>query len=188
MTQAVLSLSDSFFYPAPVLLELDDFKQVQASVFQVARAPGKTLVYLGAVLLIVGVFAMLYIRERRLWIWLAPPMRPHGAATNITAAMSTTRRTLDADAEFERLKRAISRARKPDHEHAPPSTLGRPPAASSRRSLVRLAVRRCSSLARRRLRLQPLRRVDGRATRRRSWSARCRLLIALGWFWGRCAC
>ncbi|HET6599933.1 MAG TPA: cytochrome c biogenesis protein ResB, partial [Burkholderiaceae bacterium] len=41
MTQAVLSLSDSFFYPAPVLLELVDFKQVQASVFQVARAPGK---------------------------------------------------------------------------------------------------------------------------------------------------
>jgi cytochrome c biogenesis protein len=38
---------------------------VQASVFQVARAPGKKLVYLGAVLLIIGVFAMLYIRERR---------------------------------------------------------------------------------------------------------------------------
>jgi len=103
MTQSVLSLSDSFFYPAPVLFELADFKQVQASVFQVARAPGKTLVYLGAVLLIVGVFAMLYIRERRLWIWLAPA----GAGTKITTAMSTTRRTLDADAEFEQLKRQV---------------------------------------------------------------------------------
>jgi cytochrome c biogenesis protein len=103
MTQAVLSLSDSYFYPSPVLLELDDFKQVQASVFQVARAPGKTLVYLGAILLIVGVFAMLYIRERRLWIWLQPA--PDG--TRITTAMSATRHTLDGDAEFERLKRAI---------------------------------------------------------------------------------
>jgi cytochrome c biogenesis protein len=103
MTQAVLSLSDSFFYPAPVLFELADFKQVQASVFQVARAPGQKLVYLGAVLLIVGVFAMLYIRERRLWIWLVPA----GAGTKITTAMSTTRRTLDADAEFEQLKRQI---------------------------------------------------------------------------------
>ena len=103
MTQAVLSLSDSYFYPAPVLLELNDFKQVQASVFQVARAPGKTLVYLGAILLIVGVFAMLYIRERRLWIWLQPA--PDG--TRITTAMSATRHTLDGDAEFERLKRAI---------------------------------------------------------------------------------
>ena len=42
MTQAVLSLSESYFYPAPVLLELKDFTHKQASVFQVARAPGKT--------------------------------------------------------------------------------------------------------------------------------------------------
>jgi cytochrome c biogenesis protein len=103
MTLSVLSLSDSFFYPAPVLFELADFKQVQASVFQVARAPGQKLVYLGAVLLIVGVFAMLYIRERRLWIWLVPA----GSGTKITTAMSTTRRTLDADAEFEQLKRQV---------------------------------------------------------------------------------
>jgi cytochrome c biogenesis protein len=103
MTQSVLSLSDSFFYPAPVLFELADFKQVQASVFQVARAPGKKLVYLGAVLLIIGVFAMLYIRERRLWVWLSPS----GAGTQITTALSTTRRTLDADAEFEQLKHQI---------------------------------------------------------------------------------
>ena len=105
MTQSVLSLSDSFFYPAPVLFELADFKQVQASVFQVARAPGKKLVYLGAILLIIGVFAMLYIRERRLWVWLTPS----ASGTKITTALSTTRRTLDADAEFEQLKHQILR-------------------------------------------------------------------------------
>ncbi|HKX40386.1 MAG TPA: cytochrome c biogenesis protein ResB [Burkholderiaceae bacterium] len=107
MTQSVLSLSDSFFYPAPVLLELTDFKQVQQSVFQVAKAPGKILVYIGAVLLIVGVFAMLYIRERRLWVWIAPLGADAGNGTKIATALSTTRRTLDIDAEFERLKRAI---------------------------------------------------------------------------------
>jgi cytochrome c biogenesis protein len=48
MTQAVLALSDAA-YPAPVALPAQaDFTQVQASVFQVARAPGKNLVYLGA--------------------------------------------------------------------------------------------------------------------------------------------
>ena len=104
MTLSVLSLSDSFFYPAPVLLELTDFKQVQQSVFQVARAPGKVLVYTGAVLLIIGVFAMLYIRERRLWVWIAPLP---GGGTKVSTAMSTTRRTLDADAEFEQLRRSI---------------------------------------------------------------------------------
>jgi cytochrome c biogenesis protein len=105
MTQAVLALSDSFFYPAPLLLELTDFKQVQASVFQVARTPGKTFVYLGAVLLIVGVFSMLYIRERRLWIWLEPGEA--AGRTRITAALSVMRRTLDADTEFDTLRKAI---------------------------------------------------------------------------------
>ena len=104
MQQAVLSLSDAAFYPAPVLLQLADFTQVQASVFQVARAPGQKLVYLGAVLLIIGVFAMLYVRERRLWIWLQPAP---GGGTRLRAALSTTRRTLDADAEFETLKTAL---------------------------------------------------------------------------------
>jgi cytochrome c biogenesis protein len=104
MTQAVLALSDSMFYPAPLLFELADFKHVQASVFQVARAPGKKVVYLGAVLLIVGVFAMLYIRERRLWIWI----ESDGAqGSKLTTALSTNRRTLDADREFEQLKQAV---------------------------------------------------------------------------------
>ncbi|MBS0449440.1 MAG: cytochrome c biogenesis protein ResB [Proteobacteria bacterium] len=115
MTQSVLALSDSFFYPAPVLLQLTDYRQVQASVFQVARAPGKTLVYLGAALLIIGVFAMLYVRERRLWIWIAPALAD---GSKVTTALSTTRRTLDADAEFERLKEAILAA--PRAEPLPP--------------------------------------------------------------------
>jgi len=104
MTQAVLSLSDAAFYPAPVLLQLSNFTQIQASVFQVTRAPGKNLVYLGAVLLIIGVFAMLYIRERRLWIWVQPDA---AGGTKLQAALSTTRRTLDVDAEFDRLKAAL---------------------------------------------------------------------------------
>jgi cytochrome c biogenesis protein len=104
MTLAVLSLSESNFYPAPVLLELTNFKQVQASVFQVARAPGKTLVYLGAVLLIIGVFTMLFVRERRLWVWISPSAQ---GETRLVTALSTTRRTMDADAEFELLKQAI---------------------------------------------------------------------------------
>jgi hypothetical protein len=72
MTQSVFSLSDAQFYPAPVVFMLQDFKQVQASVFQVARAPGKNIVYLGCLFLIIGVFAMLYVRDRRIWIWLTP--------------------------------------------------------------------------------------------------------------------
>ena len=100
MTQAVLALSDISLYPAPVTFQLDDFTQVQASVFQVARAPGKNVVYLGCLLLILGVFAMLYVRERRLWVWVAPD----GTGAKATMALSTNRKTLDADREFEQLR------------------------------------------------------------------------------------
>ena len=100
MSQAVLALSDAPLYPAPMAFELKDFKQVQASVFQVARAPGKKVVYLGCALLILGVFAMLFVRERRVWVWLAPD---HGK-TRATMALSTNRKTMDGDREFDRLK------------------------------------------------------------------------------------
>ncbi|MCJ0764974.1 cytochrome c biogenesis protein ResB [Variovorax terrae] len=102
MTQAVLSLGDAQLYPAPMAFELQDFTQVQASVFQVARAPGKNVVYLGCALLILGIFAMLYVRERRIWIWLAP--HGDGGASHATMAMSTNRKTMDGDREFEQLK------------------------------------------------------------------------------------
>jgi cytochrome c biogenesis protein len=101
MTQSVLALSDAQLYPAPMAMQLTDFTQVQASVFQVARAPGKSIVYLGCALLILGVFAMLYIRERRIWVWLAPH---EGAASEATMAMSTNRKTMDGDREFDELK------------------------------------------------------------------------------------
>ncbi|MFT3779522.1 MAG: cytochrome c biogenesis protein ResB [Ottowia sp.] len=107
MTQAVLALSDVGLYPAPVAFALKDFTQVQASVFQVARAPGQNVVYLGCLLLILGVFAMLYIRERRVWVWLAPEHGGAGAGARATMALSSNRRTLDADREFEQLRHRL---------------------------------------------------------------------------------
>ena len=110
MSQMVLSLSDAHHYPAPMAFELKDFKQVQASVFQVARAPGKTIVYLGCAFLILGIFAMLYVRERRVWVWLAPRAAGDDSASGsagssqATMALSTNRKTMDGDKEFEMLK------------------------------------------------------------------------------------
>ncbi|HSI54946.1 MAG TPA: cytochrome c biogenesis protein ResB [Ramlibacter sp.] len=103
MTQAVLALSDVNLYPAPVAFQLKDFTQVQASVFQVTRGPGRNVVYLGCALLILGVFAMLYVRERRVWVWLAGgPDR-----SEATMALSSNRKTMDADREFTLLKEKL---------------------------------------------------------------------------------
>ena len=117
MAQMVLSLSDVHSYPAPMVFELKDFTQVQASVFQVARAPGKTIVYLGCAFLILGVFAMLYVRERRVWVWLSP-LGDHSVPESLetkqtsqaTMALSTNRKTMDGDKEFETLKTKLLQA------------------------------------------------------------------------------
>ena len=120
MSQMALSLSDAYHYPAPMAFELKDFTQVQASVFQVARAPGKTIVYLGCAFLILGVFAMLYVRERRVWVWLTPRRpsgglapesnAPNSSMCDATMALSTNRKTMDGDKEFDMLKSKLLQA------------------------------------------------------------------------------
>jgi cytochrome c biogenesis protein len=103
MTQAVLALSDVNAYPVPMAFQLVDFKQLQASVFQVTRGPGKNIVYLGCALLILGVFAMLYVRERRVWCWVTG----EGDSARCTMALSSNRKTLDGDREFAQLKQDL---------------------------------------------------------------------------------
>jgi len=105
MAQAVLALSDSAFYPAPLMVSLEGFEQRQASVFQVARAPGQKLVYLGAVLLTLGIFAMLYVRERRIWIWLTPSA---AGGSSLTLALSSARQSSDLEADFQRLQQQLN--------------------------------------------------------------------------------
>ncbi|RSZ55461.1 cytochrome c biogenesis protein ResB [Massilia atriviolacea] len=99
---ATNALSDSFFYGAPVYLQLDEFVEVKASVLQVTRSPGKAVVYLGCVFLVLGVFAMFYIRERRLWVWVRDG--EDGGPAHALMAMSTQRKTLDFEHEFNDLK------------------------------------------------------------------------------------
>jgi cytochrome c biogenesis protein len=98
---ATNALSDASFYGAPVYVQLKDFQEVKASVLQVTRSPGKNVVYLGCLLLTLGVFAMFYIRERRLWIWVKPD---GDGRTHALMALSTQRKTLDFEKEFETLK------------------------------------------------------------------------------------
>jgi cytochrome c biogenesis protein len=127
------AISDSFLYGSPVYLQLDSFKQVQASVFQLTRAPGKKVVYLGSLLLVLGIFSMFYVRERRLWFWLKDT--DHG--TSVVMAMSSARKTLDFEKEFVRTRDAVSAAlgaRLIEAADARPAAQAAAPAASSQDS------------------------------------------------------
>ena len=85
---------------------------MQASVFQLTRAPGKKVVYLGSLLLVLGIFSMFYVRERRLWFWLKDRKGQDGQdhGVDVIMAMSTARRTLDFEKEFVRTRDAVGRA------------------------------------------------------------------------------
>jgi cytochrome c biogenesis protein len=100
---ATNALSDSVFYGAPVYLQLEEFTEVKASVLQLTRSPGKNIVYLGCLLLVAGVFAMFYIRERRIWVWVRSVNNGENGA-HALMAMSTQRKTLDFEREFDDLK------------------------------------------------------------------------------------
>ncbi len=114
---AVNALSDSFFYKAPILLQLTDFNEIKASVFQLSRTPGKYVVYLGCLLLVIGVFTMFYIRERRLWVLIKDGIN---GGTDILVAYSTHRKTMDFEKEFMQLctrLRSVTQA-KPTPSHS----------------------------------------------------------------------
>jgi cytochrome c biogenesis protein len=101
----LLALANLPDYPAPVFMTLKGFEQIEASVFQVARSPGKNTVYLGCLFLVIGVFSMFYIRDRRIWVWI----KPQGQGSEMLAAMTSQRRTLDFNHEFDRFKEAFKR-------------------------------------------------------------------------------
>lgn len=100
-TQAFLqdslnAISDLFFYGEPIYLQMTKFEQREASGLQLTRSPGKNLVYSGSVLLVLGIFAMIYIRERRIWLLIKPQQK------TVLFAMSANRKNRDFEIEFNR--------------------------------------------------------------------------------------
>jgi cytochrome c biogenesis protein len=93
---ALNSMSDISFYGTPFYLELNGFEQRQASGFQLTRSPGKNLVYGGSVLLVLGIFAMIYLRERRIWLLVKPESQ------HVLFAMSANRKNRDFENEYAR--------------------------------------------------------------------------------------
>ncbi len=111
---AMTALSLTGPYGSPVLLQLDSFEHVQASGLQITRSPGKDIVYLGCVMLMVGVFFMLYLHHRRVWLRIS-------ADGKLLFAGSGHRNRADFSGEFEELERglrALSAAPGPDDDRA----------------------------------------------------------------------
>ncbi|WP_174872974.1 cytochrome c biogenesis protein ResB [Vogesella oryzae] len=95
LLDSLVTVSSFNDYVAPVYLELTGFDQVQASGLQMTRSPGKNLVYLGSLLLVIGIILMFYIREVRMWLVLRPG--------RVRVAMSSNRHNHDLDRDFAQI-------------------------------------------------------------------------------------
>ncbi|MHB1213899.1 MAG: cytochrome c biogenesis protein ResB [Thiobacillus sp.] len=93
------SMSDMFAYGAPIYLQLMSYDEVKASGLQLTRSPGKKVVYFGSLLLVLGVFFMLYVRERRVWLRIKPG--------HALLAMSSAKHTIDFEKEFTQHAQAL---------------------------------------------------------------------------------
>lgn len=105
-TQAMIQdslngFSDMFFYGTPYFLQLENFEHKEASGLQLTKSPGEKWVYLGSALLVLGIFSMLYIRERRIWLLLKP------SSHQVHFGMSSNRKNLDFEQEFSLYREQI---------------------------------------------------------------------------------
>lgn len=104
MRIATERLSQTEAYGAPFFVQLTGFKHVQASVLQMTRSPGQFWVYLGSLMLVLGTFAMTFIRERRVWLHVLPQTDGH----RLVLAMSNHRRTIDDQSAWNNLRNSFT--------------------------------------------------------------------------------
>lgn len=92
-------------YGSPYYLQLVNFDHLQASGLQITRAPGKNVVYLGFGLLIIGVFIMFYLPQRRLWALIKPAA---DGATEVLLAGSSQRDRIGFAKEFSVVREGLA--------------------------------------------------------------------------------
>jgi cytochrome c biogenesis protein len=86
-------------YGSPVYFELTDYEHVEASGLQIAQSPGKPIVYFGCTMLILGVFLLFYLPQRRFWALV----KENGSQTDILLAGMSNRNPREFDGYFEQI-------------------------------------------------------------------------------------
>ena len=92
-------------YGSPAYFQLTNFTHHQASGLQIAKAPGKNLVYPGCAMLILGVFLMFYAPQQRLWAWLQPTEN----GIKFVLAGHAVRNKMDFEKEYQNIKAQFDR-------------------------------------------------------------------------------
>jgi cytochrome c biogenesis protein len=100
-------------YGPPMYFEVASFKQIQATGLQITKSPGKDVVYFGSAMLIIGVFFLFYVRQRRVWIHIKPNAETKSGTTapssEITIAAKDNRDLPETTTEFNGLVNRVKK-------------------------------------------------------------------------------
>lgn len=95
------------FYGSPWYIQMTSFKHIEASGLQITRSPGKNIVYLGSLMLTIGVFLLFYIAQRRIWVYMKPL---EDGQTEVILAGATNRQQEEFSKYFKRISNAFEQA------------------------------------------------------------------------------
>lgn len=99
---ALNAYSDIFFYGVPYYFELTSYEQKEASGLQLTKSPGQFWVYLGSLSLVLGIFSMIYLHERKLWLLIK-------AKGGVILSLSSNRKNIDFENDFKKLIQEIKK-------------------------------------------------------------------------------
>ncbi len=97
-------------YNAPFFLQIKSFVHKEASGFQITKAPGKDLVYLGCVLLCIGIVLMFYVAHKRIWVIITPSsISGEEQGSQLVVAGSGDRHQKEFAMEFQALSQLLDK-------------------------------------------------------------------------------
>ena len=100
---ALTAVAGFSIYGPPMYVELSGFREIQATGLQITKSPGKDIVYFGSTLLIIGVFFMFYVRQRRVWI----NIQPNSLGVDLNIAAKDNKNLPETEIEMQKIAEQI---------------------------------------------------------------------------------
>lgn len=116
---SLLAIDKLSAYGSPWFIHMTNFKQIEASGLQITRSPGKDVVYLGSLMLTIGVFLLFYVAHRRIWVWIKPL---NNNQAEIIMAGSSNRNQPEFERYFQQLQSTFQQVMKQEVKHVDPPT------------------------------------------------------------------
>ena len=99
-------------YGSPIFVAPKGFEHIQSTGLEITRAPGMFWVYLGSLMLTIGIFMLFYIHFRRLWVLIRPAGSDEDGGpggSRLIVAGSDARKNIDFDEVFAQFSDELQR-------------------------------------------------------------------------------